>query len=623
MRRRIRATPLRPYDNLESSPFAVGETLSHRIRSLAASGFQKFGFQVSLTAPDFTTGTRSFHFLLHAWDPLSTLLTGLLPLTDPEALPPCISYTKAWLTTFEIPAEIAGVSAVVESARTGANEAWEGMATGMRAFRLAALTEVAARSDAVDDETFASLARALLFHFRILREPSYFQSWSNHGLYQSLGLLSAASRFGWLDAAAGLADTARERLDVLLANHFDADGVHLEHSPTYHANLLGSLIGARNAGLLDGTAAATTIAGAEQVLSWMVTPAGRMVAFGDSWPADVRNDLAGAGRFRDPGLRFLTSEGAIGDPPKPGVVLYRNAGYAFARLYDPAFGEDPRQASYLAQAGAFHSRVHKHADHLTFSWSEGGCDILVQPGRFGYLGRTAPGSALHDKGHWYDDPRRVFVESTRAHNCVEVDGHSHPRRNAKPFGGGVTQADNFRGLVLFQSTAPLDEKVRQQRLLLLKPRDFLLVIDALHGDGAPHAWRQWFQLDGEWEAVNEAGGYGAVAGARTLEVVDLTGRASADPVRRGQTEPDLQGWVSPRDGEMALASSLCFHLEGPSAEFVTLFSLSGSPVSQADAGAWGPDGRVLSWSQGGQRTRVILTGAPPRRVKVAVERQPA
>ncbi len=622
VRARIRAEPPRPYDNLESSPFAVGDTLTAKLRSLASAGFEKFGHRVDIARPDFTVGSRTFHFLLHAWDPLATLLHGLLPPTNPEGLAPAVAYATAWLDAFEEPARAAGVDAIVSDARSGANEAWEGMATGMRAFRLAALLDAVARSDATDDALLGRLVDALAFHFDILSRPEFFQSWSNHGLYQSLGLLSAGARFPWLAGGEGMASLARERLEQILPGHFDADGVHLEHSPTYHANLLGSLIGARNAGLLDGSSAAATIIGAEQALSWMVTPAGRMVPFGDSWPAPVRQDLAGAARFRDPALRFLTSDGLIGDPPASGVKLYRNAGYAFARVLDSELGETPDQATYLAQSGAFHSRVHKHADHLSFVWSEGATDILVEPGRYGYLGRVSPGDPLHDKGHWYADPKRIFVESTRAHNCIEVDGESHQRKGAKPFGGALRQAEQFHDLVVFAGGAHIGADVTHERVLVLRPRAFLLVLDTLTGTDGPHDFRQWFQLDAAWTAEVARQGYIARAGLRSLRVIDLIGEAEVEPVRRAQTEPELQGWVSVKDGELSPASSLCFQRSAAQTRFATLFSLGEDEIEAPSVTETGATEQTIGWTQAGDRVAIRLSGTVPGRLKAELSRQP-
>lgn len=623
VRQRIRTERLRPYDNLESGPFAVGQALTTRLQSLIDEGFERFGRRISIAHPDFTVGDRPFHFLLHAWDPLAPFLHGLLPPTNPEGLAPAIAYAIAWLDAFDAPAQAKGADATLEGSRTGADEAWEGMATGMRAFRLAALVEAVARSDETDDAVLARLVDSLGFHFALLGRPGFFQSWSNHGLYQSLGLLSAGARFPWLAGGDRMADIARERLAELVAGHFDADGVHLEHSPTYHANLLGSLIGARNAGLLVGSAIERTLSGAEEALSWMVTPAGRLAAFGDSFPASVRQSLKGAARFRDPVLRYLTSDGAIGDPPASGVRLYKQSGYAFARALDSRLGEGPEQASYLAQVGAFHSRVHKHADHLAFLWSEGTTDILVEPGRYGYLGRVAPGDPEHDKGHWYADPRRMFVESTRAHNCVEVDGQSHQRKDAKPFGGALRQAEQFGDLIVFAGGAPLNEAVVQERVLILRPGAFLLVLDSLAAIDGSHDFRQWFQLDAAWMAQAVSHGYRARAGSRTLHITDLTAGAMIQPVRRAQTEPELQGWVSVRDGELTPASSLCLQRSGAAATLATLFSFGTAAVEDPAIGGDEPAGRTFAWTQDGVRLSIRLLGAAPRRMKAALTRQPA
>ena len=47
-------------------------------------------------------------------------------------------------------------------------------------------------------------------------------------------------------------------------------------------------------------------------------------------------------------------------------------------------------------------------------------------------GRTKPGTELWKQGFWYGDPNRVFVESTHAHNTVEVGGESYNRSPVPP-----------------------------------------------------------------------------------------------------------------------------------------------------------------------------------------------
>lgn len=604
-RRRINSSPLKPYDNLESAPFPPERQLALRIARLIEEGYAKLGARSDLARPDFGAGSRQFQFLLHAWDPLAPVLHAQLIRAETRGLRTSMAYADAWMGTYQEPAYAIGVEALIADSRAARNDAWEGMATGQRAFRLAALIDAAARSDLIDDAAVGRLLRSLKFHHEVLAAPKYFQSWSNHGLYQALGHLAAAMRLPWFAHGVRRAALARQRLMELLTAHFDAEGVHLEHSPTYHANLLGSLTGARNCGLLQGSAAEGLLARAERALSWMVTPNGELVPFGDSLPTPVREDLGGAARFRDSTLRYLVSDGQIGDPPASGVVHYRSGGYGFARIYDRDGGEIPAQASYLAQAAAFHSRVHKHADHLTFAWSEGARDIIVEPGRYGYLGRTDPGGDLHAQGFWYGDPKRLYVESTRAHNCVEVDGRSHPRKGVKPFGPALLQAEQQGELVLFHSKAPLDGGVTQARTLVLSPRRWLLVLDQLTSADT-HTFRQWLQLAAEWNAQSTDGGYGASQANRSLSVVDLTGSATAEPVRRGQEEPDLQGWVSPRDGELKPVSSLAFRREGAGTLFATLLALDVETVEPAGVDLSPEDGRV-AWTQDGRAVAVTLS----------------
>src|SRR4029078_11016651 len=89
---------------------------------------------------------------------------------------------------------------------------------------------------------------------------------------------------------------------------------------------------------------------------------------------------------------------------------------------------------------AFHSRVHKHADDLSLVWWDRGHEILVDAGRFGYIGRLAPDDPARLEGFFYSAPERQFVESTRAHNTVQIDDLDFPRRKVTPCGSGIVSA---------------------------------------------------------------------------------------------------------------------------------------------------------------------------------------
>lgn len=296
---------------------------------------------------------------------------------------------------------------------------WYDMGVGVRCYRLAYLLDVAARDGRYADEDVELMARALYFHNEALSRDSLFRSHNNHGVYQALGQLACSRRFEQLPKMGDYDRLAARRLETLCKDHFFESGVHKEHSPGYHYMVLNSLIGARNAGLLPGTSCADLLRRAELALMWMIMPDGRVCPIGDSDPRSVRLNNPADVIYEDPQLAHVISAGSIGEPPPAAVQSYQDAGYVFARLPSRP-GQPPEQWSYLAQIAGFHSRTHKHADHLSFVWFERGQEVLVDAGRYGYLGRTEPRSALAKQGYWYSNPnacssnRRVLTTRSRS-----------------------------------------------------------------------------------------------------------------------------------------------------------------------------------------------------------------
>lgn len=550
--------------------------------ALVEAGFAKDGYVLNSLRPPIPWDNypRPFRFRLHAWEPVNGLLTAHSRSNSQVCLEAAAAYAFDWLRKFQGPAFAKGPAEIVtEQAHNPENFAWYDMAVGMRIYRLAYLAEAIIRAGSRPAEECELLLQSLRFHHEVLADPSIFRRHTNHGLYQALAQLAASRRLNDLLPADRFQSLARERLLNCLSEHFFVDeGAHAEHSPGYHRMVLGSLIGASDAGLLAENQD-ELLARAERALMWMIMPNGSLAPFGDTDHGSIQQDQTLARQYRDPYLCHALTAGALGEPPPSGVQAYKTAGYAFARIYPRDSGASPARASYLAQLAAYHSRVHKHADHLTFVWSEGKMPILTDPGRFGYLGRTARGDGLYEQGFWYSDPRRVYVESTRAHNCIEIDGRSQPRLKTAVFGSALVQADLQDGLVVFDSKIVLRPSLLHRRTLILSPGEFLVVVDWLFDRrGAPHDFRQWFQLAPGW-SVNQVGqGYEGHFGGVTLHAIDLLGGSTPSEVMVGQDEP-LQGWTSIRAG--SLVPSPSFHFVRHQSErstFATLFSLNGCPV---------------------------------------------
>lgn len=581
----VAGRPQVTFDELDTMPKHIARDFGLVLDALLEDGWERHGISIPSLAPPlpWNRQERSFSFHLHAWEPLTFLLKGSCTVDDQAKrqryFEASFAYALDWLNVFQVPVLKQKPERLLGKATEERHGmAWYDMAVGQRIYRLAFLLDTVCREPEYDDATVELLYKSLHFHHRLLAQDQFFVAHSNHGLYQALGQLAAAKRFLDVDhPSAPYFELAGRRLGELIQAHFSGDDVHLEHSPGYHYMLLGSLIGAQQTGLIESPHVLQRVRAMEEALTWMILPDFSIATFGDTDPRHMVRGARVAGRYRTPALQALISGGEIGVLPGPGVKGYRLAGYAFARLHQKGVTQEFGDAAYLAQMAGFHSRVHKHADHLSFIWYDKGRDILIDPGRYAYIGRTEPGTELHAQGFWYSDPKRIYCESTRAHNTVEVDGRSYPRWKVKPFGSALSYAAEEDGCAVFCCTATHLRAVRHRRVLVMEPGRFLLVLDWLFDrSGVEHDYRQWFHFASDWQV--EAQGAGLCArhpglGRQPLElrVACLADGQHLGPVVRGQEEPELLGWLSNKAN--SLVPTCCFHTQTRTSEPATLATL--------------------------------------------------
>jgi hypothetical protein len=483
--------------------------------------------------------SRSWTFHLHAWDPMADPLTVYGASKARPYLVWCLALALDWVG--QHPARLAN-----------SPFAWYDMAVGMRAYRLAYLIDIGARESALKREDLIVLVASLRVHLSVLSNDSQFRAHSNHGIYQAAGQMVAALRLPELPEAAAAASEGLGRLQSLMQRHFDEDGVHLEHSPGYHLMVLRSLLRLRTVGIIRDPELLATLNRAENAMSWFVAPVGTLPTVGDT-DRLAKSTLADD-NVAEPALLFALSQGRAGTAPAETSRVFESAGYVVAR--DGWFsGAAFASSSYLLQSCGFHSRVHKHADDLSFVWYADGADLLADSGRYGYIGRTEPDSQLGKAGFYYSDPDRVYVESTRAHNCVEVDSRSYSRRSVKPYGSALLSAssDPATGLVTTLAAATHFRSVNHTRLLIHRPGHWLLVVDHAIGRAADrHRFVQRFQFGPELDLVEfgqRSLRFSIPGASRDVLAFQLGDANPVSPVR-GQTEPELLGFVSRRPGEL-------------------------------------------------------------------------
>ncbi len=582
------------YDELDTSPKHIALNFANELDDMLAKGWMRHGQHVPSLKPPLPWNDegygRSFRFHMHAWEPTTFLLMGSCLVDDKEKrrkyFKASFDIAKSWIELFQLPVLDKGPDYAISEENTKEQGfAWYDMAVGQRIYRLAFILDVISRDEEYSDEIVELFYRSLIFHHDVLSIDDFFKVETNHGLYQALGQLAAANRFMDVSEKFGkYYGLANERLNSLLNRHFSESDVHLEHSPGYHYMIMGTLVGATQNGLIRDKHVLDRIRRLEEAFSWMIQPDHGLLTFGDSDPRSMYRGERLASRFSHPALRYIISGGTMGERPESGVKFYPDAGYAFARVYAPDVEPEFRNASYLAQHAGFHSRTHKHADHFTFVWHDRQRDILVDPGRYAYAGRTNPRSKLAKEGFWYSDPKRIYVESTRAHNCVEIDNTSYPRGRhmAKPFGSALKYAGEQDGIVVTECETKHFGHVRHWRGLVMVPGHFLLVLDWLYDRRQQigrHDYRQWFKFHPDWQVEKDGDVIRAFAPedenrpALSLSAGSLLPGPHLSEIFRGQKKPQLQGWYSDKAYSLVPAASLNFALENTAlAQFATLFT---------------------------------------------------
>ena len=543
--------------------------------------------QIPVTPPiawdEVAAENRSWEFRLHCWDFLGPALCALDTEHDERLLAHVVGVAENWAESHPSP-------------DVPSRMAWYDMAVGLRAHRLAFIVDLAARSETVPNRTLENLLSCVQVHQEVLSRNDIFKPHSNHGLYVASGQKAMSVRLSLLPGMGEQRLQADERLREMLAIQFTTEGVHREHSPDYHRMILSTIHQLDRADLIPNDTP-INIEAIEEALAWFILPDRTLAMFGDT----PLRTLPNRDHYQSPVLQMAASGGRLGRAPYESWRAFPESGYAVYRSGWPAPDDDSEDWTYLALNAAFHSRTHKHADDLSFVWYDRRSRILVDPGRFGYLDPTDPDSDLGKKGFYYADPKRIYIEETRAHNAVEVDGQSYQRRGVKPYGSAIGRTGEQQGVFFAEAHAEhltLDRtsRIQHTRLLLLRAREWLIVYDRLRDPrNLPHDFRQWFQFAPHLDVETDDLGWTVTGqdGWRLWGLPLLGG--SRSQVMRGETEPELQGWISYRDNELEPTPSVCVTASGTALSIGTLFCFSDQPPIPGQSIATDERAR-LSWS---------------------------
>jgi hypothetical protein len=306
----------------------------------------------------------NWQFHLHAWRMMDPLLNEYFAAGNNQSLQEAFGYALDW---FSYHYDRNQRSAM----------AWYDMAAGIRAMKLAFfLDRYHAGELRIGPEEAQRLLTLVDEHARRLQDADFIAN-NNHGLFQMFGLNLLCTAASDRESCANGHQFAQQKFSWLLKQQFTDEGVHREHSPSYHFFVRGIISDLGGAKRFDDPWIKALLEKAATIEPWLLEPSGREVAVGDG------------GGQRNPPALDLKGGPIAGD--------FSQSGYAIVR----------DEKSMLFVTGMANSLTHKHADDLSFVLFEHGRPLFIDSGKYGYT----------------DDSMHEYIESGAAHNTISLLDH--------------------------------------------------------------------------------------------------------------------------------------------------------------------------------------------------------
>ncbi len=386
---------------------------------------------------------------------------------------------------------------------------WYDMATGIRASRLAFLLDKAFTGELhVDDTDLTALMRLAELHVQKLLQP-WFLSSGNHGLFQLVGLNALCEVISWRSVCKVARSYASQSFAKLVKEWFTVEGVHRENSPAYQGFILAALRRLRVAERIQQPEVRTIVETATTVAPWLTYPNGRWVPVGDS---------AGSGP-------------RLSEPVEPSCLDGNKGCWAVRDLTRSGYGiirslpEAGDESSLLFISAMGRLTGHKHADDLGFVLMEGGREIFVDSGKYGYN----------------SDRMRRYVTSARAHNVPSLLGRPIGPEELDPDETHLQPIRTTDSGFVVEGFADRPKLFRHERVFSYMPGSSLTIRDRFYNRTSSR-WQSNLHLAPDLDPVITTSGFVVQVGEFLVQA-DFEGDGCDIDMARGETAP-YQGWVS-------------------------------------------------------------------------------
>jgi hypothetical protein len=220
---------------------------------------------------------------------------------------------------------------------------------------------------------------------------------------------------------------------------------------------------------------------------------------------------------------------------------------------------------------AFKNNTHRHADDFNILLYEFGKNILVDSGQHSYD---------------YNTEERKYIISTKAHNCILIDNIDYSVDSKCYYDSALKKHYKEDDIFIVKTSLQRkDFEVLHDRLILYKPKEFLVVIDKMKS-AIERTYNQIWHFHQDLEISKENNLFKTeINKNNTMSIVPMIYKSGRFIINdntkliKGQTEPYMQGWRSLKYREMIPNYALENEINAKDCLLVTKFLFNDNDVS--------------------------------------------
>ena len=283
----------------------------------------------------------------------------------------------------------------------------------------------------------------------------------NHAIMQDRALMQLSLVFDFNDSKKWF-NKSYTRIIEMFKSEITEEGVCVENSPFYHTyvmNLFKDLINIHHTYELPiDESLLNSYDKTKEFLVYITKPDRTLPAIGDTYHSESSVNF-----YREhpnDELEYVSTKGEHGVTPKQIDKIYPKSGYAILR---EGWGrnDDFDKMTQLTFINTNQSKVHKHADYLSFELFSNEEELIVDPGHMGYE----------------KDSVTQYLKSYTAHNTLSVDLIDYDIRDIPLFESAyIEEQEKAAEIVAVKGVFTPDSTITfNRKIVYIKPNVFVLI----------------------------------------------------------------------------------------------------------------------------------------------------